>query len=56
MKVGDQVMIHPASDWFMRGVRTGLVTKIGRKYVHVFHVMTDRVYKIPKGDIDNGEQ
>ena len=33
--VGDRVQLHPALDLWMRGVRFGNVTKIGRKYVHV---------------------
>ena len=32
---GDRVKIHPASDWFMRGVRFATVTKIGRRLVHL---------------------
>lgn len=27
-KVGDRIQIHPASDWFMRGVRYATVTHV----------------------------
>ena len=32
---GDRVRIHPATDWYMRGLRFATVRKIGRKYVHL---------------------
>lgn len=37
--VGRTAHLHPASDWFMRGVKTATVTKLGRKWVH-FRVST----------------
>lgn len=30
-KVGQWVSIHPASDWFMRGIRYATIAKVGRK-------------------------
>ena len=33
--VGDRVELHPATDRWMRGDRFGVVTKVGRRYVHV---------------------
>ncbi len=48
--VGQRVALHPASDWFMRGVRHGIVTSIrhhqgaqqhpGQPYV-VYYVRPD---------------
>ncbi len=35
MQVGTRVKLHPATDWWMRGARYGVVTKIGRKLIHV---------------------
>lgn len=34
-KVGDRVKIHPASDWFMRGIQYANVVKVGRKALTV---------------------
>ena len=34
-KVGDLVRVHPASNWFMRGVTFATVVKIGRKLLTV---------------------
>lgn len=33
--VGDFVRIHPASDWFCRGIHFGTVVKLGRQFVHL---------------------
>lgn len=33
--VGDRIRIHPASDWFMRGVVFATVTVVGRKALTV---------------------
>jgi hypothetical protein len=33
--VGDIVRTHPVTDAWMQGLRTGVVKKVGRKYVHV---------------------
>lgn len=33
--VGQRVELHPATDLWMMGARFGVVTLIGRKYVHV---------------------
>ena len=30
-KIGDRVRLHPASDWFMRGIQYATVISIGRK-------------------------
>lgn len=30
MRLGDRVKIHPASDWFMRGVTVAIVRGFGR--------------------------
>lgn len=32
--VGAQVRMHPASDWFMRGITSARIVGIGRKWVH----------------------
>lgn len=32
---GDVVEVHPASDWWMRGVRYGTVLDVRRKYVYI---------------------
>lgn len=34
-EVGDRVAVHPASTLWMRGVRYGVVARVGRKYVFV---------------------
>lgn len=34
-KVGDRVQLHPATDRWMRGDRFGVVSKVGRRYVHI---------------------
>lgn len=49
MKVGDDVKIHPATDWFMQGVKYGTVTKIGRKYIHVKAVGFNSSRRFPIG-------
>jgi hypothetical protein len=28
LKVGDRIKVHPASDWFMRGVRYATISRI----------------------------
>jgi len=33
--VGDRVQLSPSTDRWMMGDRYGLITKIGRKYLHV---------------------
>lgn len=32
---GDRIRVHPASDWFMRGVKYATVAIVGRKWIHV---------------------
>ena len=32
---GQRIQMHPATDLFMRGARYGIVTHVGRKFVHV---------------------
>lgn len=34
-QAGDLIEMHPATDRWMMGDRYGVVTKVGRKYVHV---------------------
>jgi len=33
--VGDRVQLNPATDRWMRGDTHGVVTKVGRRYVHI---------------------
>lgn len=35
VRVGAYVRVHPASNWFMRGVTGARVRKVGRKYLHL---------------------
>jgi hypothetical protein len=46
IKVDDLVQIQPHTDLFMRGVRYGIVSKVGRKYVH-FRWMGTGEFKLP---------
>lgn len=32
---GQRWRIHPASDWFMRGITFASVTKVGTKWIHM---------------------
>lgn len=34
VRVGMEFQLHPATDVFMMGFRTGVVTKVGRGWVH----------------------
>lgn len=43
---GRRIMIHPASDYFMRGIRYADIVKIGRKWITLhseFHGLTFRI-------------
>jgi hypothetical protein len=44
-KPGQNVWSHPAMDAFMQGDRSGFVTRIGRKYVHVKMSVSRRYLK-----------
>lgn len=35
LRCGERWRIHPASDWFMKGIKYGTVTAIGTKWVHM---------------------
>ena len=35
VRVGAYIRVHPASDWFMRGVTQVRVRAVGRKWLHV---------------------
>jgi hypothetical protein len=50
MKVNDRVQAHPATDSWMQGDRYGVISKIGRKYIHV---LMDRSCRICKFAMDN---
>jgi hypothetical protein len=43
---GARVAVHPATDTFMRGIRYGRVTKVGRKYVHIYSETFQRTVKV----------
>ena len=44
--VGGRARLHPASDWFMRGVRYATIVKVGRKYVHLQIDGSTRVIRV----------
>lgn len=44
IKSGDLVQVQPHTDLFMRGVRYGVVSKVGRKYIH-FRWMGARTFQ-----------
>jgi hypothetical protein len=46
IKPGDTVRLHPATDWFMRGVKYATVLKVGRKWVHLEHAPTGTRLKV----------
>lgn len=46
VKVGMKFQLHPATDVFMMGFRTGVVTKVGRKWVHAEIRRLDTVRKV----------
>ncbi len=44
--VNQEVRIHPATDHFMRGILTATITKLGRKWVHLFHWRSRTRHKV----------
>lgn len=55
---GHVVWTHPATDAFMQGDTRGMVTKVGRKLIHVRMTVSGRVRKFSREylahDSDNG--
>jgi hypothetical protein len=40
------VWVDPGTDLWMRGVRTATVSKIGTKWVHIFHAASGKTFRI----------
>ena len=49
---GARIKVHPANDLFMRGVRYGTVTKVGRKYAHIYSETFQRTVRVPLTDCE----
>lgn len=48
-EAGDLVELHPATDAWMQGDRFGMVSKVGRKYIHVSLDRSERILQfMPK--------
>ena len=54
-RVGDHVKLHPASDWFMRGVVWVTVVKIGRKLLTVRSELFGKTFTIHPSNINEKE-
>jgi hypothetical protein len=48
LKVRDCVRLHPATDLFMRGVTYATITKIGSKWIHLHHYLSNTHHKVTK--------
>ena len=47
VRVGDRVELHPATDMWMRGARTGEVVEIGKKRVRIrLDAIQNRTYRV----------
>lgn len=49
--IGHYANLHPASDLWMRGLRYGLIVKVGRKYVYLLHL--GKTYRVPFRQIES---
>ena len=52
MEIGKRIQAHPATDSWMQGDRYGVVTKIGRKYIHVLMDRSSRTRKFTAGNVE----
>lgn len=50
-QIGDNIELHPATDAWMQGDRFGMVSKIGRKYIHVLMDRSDRTLQMLPKDV-----
>ncbi len=51
-RLGQRVMLHPATDLWMRGARFGTIAKAGRKYVHIKLDALSRPVRVAPDNID----
>ena len=51
MKINDIVSIHPASDYFMRGIKCAVVKKIGRKWIYLYDNFTNTNFRVTRFSI-----
>ena len=49
VSIGARIEVHPAN-LFMRGIRYGTVTKVGRKYAHIYSETFQRTVRVPLSD------
>jgi hypothetical protein len=52
---GTRVRIHPASDWFMRGIRYADVLKVGKKYIHLHDTFTGTTFRMRPENLEPAE-
>jgi hypothetical protein len=55
VEIGKRVQAHPATDSWMQGDRCGVVTKIGRKYIHALMDRSGRTRKFTAGNVTRVE-
>jgi hypothetical protein len=51
MKLGDRVQLHPATTWWARGARFGVVAKLTPGHVWVLLDATSKVVRVRVADI-----
>jgi hypothetical protein len=51
MKTGDRVQLHPASNWWARGARFGVIAKLTPGHAWVLLDATARVVRVRIADI-----
>lgn len=51
MTIGQIITIHPASDYFMRGIKYAEVIKIGRKWITLYDNITNTTFKVTRFSI-----
>ena len=55
MTKGMIIRIHPASDWFMKGITSAEVITIGRKWITLYDSITKVTFKVTRFSIlDSG--
>jgi len=49
--LGQTVAVHPASDWFMRGIKFATITKFGSKWVTLHSALFGKTFKLKPRDM-----
>jgi hypothetical protein len=49
---GARIKVHPDNDAFIRSARYGTVTKVGRKYVHIYSETFQRTVRVLLSDCE----